>query len=93
MSKRDVILNAAIEEALIKGYENITRDDIAERAGVAAGTVNSHFKDMFHLRRAVMHCAIQNRHLDILAQGLSEGCDVAKSAPEELKREALETFL
>jgi len=93
MSKRDIILNAAVEEALIKGYENITRDNIAERAGVAVGTVNAHFKDMAHLRRAVMHCAIQNHHLDILAQGLAEGCDVARTASEELKREALETFL
>ena len=93
MSKRDIILQAAVEEALIKGYENFTRDGTAERAGVAAGSVNTYFKDMAQLRRVVMHCAIQNRHLDILAQGLAEGCSVARDAPDDLKREALETLL
>lgn len=93
MSKRDIILQAAVEEALVKGYENFTRDGTAERAGVAAGSVNTHFKDMAQLRRAVMYEAIQHHHIDILAQGLAEGCSVARDAPEELKREALETLL
>lgn len=93
MSKRDIILQAAVEEALIKGYERFTRDGTAERAGVAAGSVNTHFKDMAQLRRAVMYEAIQHHHIDILAQGLAEGCNVARDAPEDLKREALETLL
>lgn len=93
MSKRDIILQAAVEEALVKGYENFTRDGTAERAGVAAGSVNTHFKDMAQLRRAVMYEAIQHHHIDILAQGLAERCSVARDAPEELKREALETLL
>ena len=93
MSKRDIILQAAVEEALIKGYENFTRDGTAERAGIAAGSVNTHFKDMAQLRRAVMCEAIQHRHIDILAQGLAEWCSVARNAPEDLKREALETLL
>lgn len=90
---RQKILQAAVEEALIKGYENFTRDGTAERAGVAAGSVNTHFKDMAQLRRAVMYEAIQHHHIDILAQGLAEGCNVARGAPEDLKREALETLL
>ncbi len=93
MSKRDIILQAAVEEALVKGYENFTRDGTAERAGVAAGSVNTHFKDMAQLRRAVMYEAIQHRYVDILAQGLAEGCNVARNAPDDLKREALETLL
>ena len=90
---RDQILTAAFDEAVQAGFYAMTRDNIAERAGVATGSVNHHFKDMRNLRHAVMHKAIQDEQLCIIATGLAQGDEIARSAPEELKRRALETLV
>ncbi len=90
---RDQILTAAFDEAVQSGFYTMTRDNIAERAGVATGSVNHHFKDMANLRHAVMRKAIQVERLCIIATGLSQGDDIARSAPEGLKRRALETLV
>lgn len=90
---RDQILTAAFDEAVQAGFYTMTRDNIAERAGVATGSVNHHFKDMANLRHAVMRKAIQTEQLCIIATGLAQGDDIARSAPEGLKRRALETLV
>lgn len=90
---RDQILTAAYDEAVKVGIYAMTRDDIADRAGVATGSVNHHFRNMASLRRAVMHKAIQSEQLDVIAAGLAQGDDIARSAPEGLKRRALETLV
>ena len=69
---RDQILTAAFDEAVQAGFYAMTRDNIAERAGVATGSVNHHFKDMANLRHAVMHKAIQCEQLCIIATGLAK---------------------
>ena len=91
--RREQILDAALHMALAEGYPNITRDGIAKRANCACGQVNAIFNTMGQLRRAVMRSAIHHRHLDIIAQGLAAGDEVAKKADDYLKREALETLL
>lgn len=91
--RREQILQAALSLAVSNGYRSITRAEIAITAGVADGQINHIFGGMTELRRAVMRSAIQHRHVEIIAQGLADGDEVAKKAPEDLKREALETFL
>lgn len=83
------ILEAAIECALADGYQWITRDGVAARAGVSPGTVNTAYTTMRDLKRAVLRTAVDRKILRIVAQGLADSHEIAVSAPPELKRAAL----
>lgn len=87
------ILEAAYQLAQADGWSNFKRDDVAERAGVATGSVSHHFRGMDGLRGAVMRKAIQTECLPIIAEGLVARDRHAQQAPEWLKRQALETLI
>lgn len=84
MSK-STILDAAVSLASRVGYTNITRKAVAEKAGVANGTVSYHFVSMEKLENAVMKRAIETGLIAIIAQGLVAKHRAARLAPQELK--------
>lgn len=86
--RKDAILRAAIEEAKEQGYQWITRDAVARRAGVGAGSVNVAFGTMRELKRSVLRSAVAGRIVEIVAQGLADAHPIAKDAPSDLKQEA-----
>lgn len=86
------ILDAAIEEALVDGYQWISRDAVAERAGVSAGSVSNACGGMRALKRRVMHEAVTRPIPIIVAQGLADGSDIARNAPPAVKEAALQTL-
>lgn len=83
------ILEAALSLAGERGYEKITRQDVAERAEVATGSVNNAYGDMAGLRDAVMNAAVGRGLLAIVAQGLAARHPAACAAPQALKDSAL----
>lgn len=87
------ILEAAFQLAQLVGWSSFKRDDVAEKAGVATGSVSHHFQTMNNLRSAVMRKAIQTECLPIIAEGLVARDRHAQQAPEWLKRQALETLI
>jgi DNA-binding transcriptional regulator YbjK len=91
--RRDQILSAAVSMALETGFNSLTRDGVAIRAGVAMGQVNHVFNTMTQLRRAVMRRAVSCAHLSIIAQGIALGDTVALNAPDGLKQKALSSLL
>ena len=91
--RREQILTAAMTIAERDGFNALTRDGIAEEAGVATGMVNHVFSTMDKLRKAVMRSAVHKELKPIIATGLSSGMLEAREAPEWLKREALETLM
>lgn len=91
--RRATILQAAIQLSKKHGYNKITRDQIAELAGVATGTINAYFGTMVKLRRAIMREAIKTQVLEVIAQGLSHGDPHAQKAPAGLKRKALDSLM
>lgn len=86
--RKDQILTVAIEMAKEQGYHKITRDAVAECAGVSMGLVTRYFGTMKQLKTAVMRTAVKQGIPEIVAQGLANGDDHAKKAPAELKAEA-----
>lgn len=88
-NRNRAVLEAAIALAQERGFANITRDLVAERANVAAGSVNNAYGNMDALRDAVMAAAVERKLVDIVGQGLAVGHPAARNAPEDLKREAL----
>lgn len=82
------ILKAAVRLAKSKGFRNFSREDVAEAAKTATGTVSYHYRGMAGLRKAVMQYAIDNEVLEIIAQGLAERHAMALKAREELRLRA-----
>jgi len=83
--RKDYILAVAVDMAKGVGYHKLTRDAVAEKAGVSMGLVTRYFGTMKQLRRDVMRRAIKENIPEIVAQGLANGDDHAKKAPAELK--------
>ena len=82
------ILNAALDLAATEGYQWITREAVAAKAGVSPGTINNVFKTMRGLKRAVLAAAVDRRLLPIVAQGLADRHEIVMSAPADLRAEA-----
>lgn len=90
--RKEHILAVAVEQAKTTGYTKITRDGIAEAAGVSFGLVTKYFGTMHALKRDVMRAAIKQGIPEIVAQGLANGDDRARKAPEALKQEAAQVL-
>lgn len=73
-----------------QGFAKLTRNGVADRAGVAFGSVNNAYGTMDALRDAVMATALERNLLDIIAQGLAVGHPVARSASAATKEAALQ---
>lgn len=83
--RREQILTVAVAMAAENHYQKITRDEIAQRAGVAMGLVTKYFSTMAQLRRDIMRAAIREKNLTIIAQGLVAKDSHALKASHELK--------
>ena len=88
--RKDQILIAAVELAKEVGYNKMTRDAIAIKAGVSMGLVTHYFETMNQLRRDVMRYARKHEIPAIIAQGLVNNDQHARKAPPELKNKAAE---
>jgi AcrR family transcriptional regulator len=82
------ILEAAVKVAERAGYTHMTRQAVADCAGVSGPLVQHYFGTMAKLRRAVMRKAIRDKVLIVIAQGLVACEPHAMAAPMELKLEA-----
>lgn len=91
-SRNRKVLEAAIALAQERGYDKITRSGVATTAGVAVGCVNGAFGTMDGLKAEVMRQAVAGEMLDIVAQGLADGNDIARNADPLLKERARATL-
>lgn len=86
--RKENILGVALLLAKDIGYTKITRDGVAEKAGVSMGLVTKYFGTMHRLKVDVMRAAIKQEVPEIIAQGLANGDERAKKAPQQLKDQA-----
>ncbi len=91
--RKEHILAVAVELAKTTGYTKITRDGIAEAAGVSFGLVTKYFGTMNQLKVAVVRSAVKQGIPEIVAQGLANGDERARKAPDTLKQEAIQLLL
>lgn len=86
---REDMIAAALKVARVRGWQTMTRDQIAHEAGCSTGQVTTVLGTMPQLRRTVMRAAVQRKDLPVIAQGLVAQDPNAKAAPLELKQRAL----
>lgn len=83
-ARNEKVLAAAVALAKADDYQWITRRDVAKAAGVSVGSV-SNFGSIVDLKRAVLHYAVENCVVEIVAQGLAAKSPIAQAAPPEVK--------
>lgn len=86
--RRDQLLKVAVLIAVKEGYNNLTREMIADRANVSVSLITRYFGTMKQLKRYVMRYAIKNSIPEIIAQGLVNKDSHAIRAPQDLKEKA-----
>lgn len=90
-NRDQLVLDAAMRVAARVGYQVMTREQVAQEAGVSVGTVNTSFGTMADLREEVICHAIKTENLALILQGLAAGDFNAKNVRPELKQRALAT--
>ena len=90
--RKEQLLRVALNVARDKGCHKMTRDHIAEAAGVSVGLVSKYFGTMTKLKRAIMRAAVKQEVLEIVAEGLATGDPHARKASQELKNKAIATI-
>lgn len=91
--RQATILAAAVELAARTGYRNMTRDAVAEAAGVSPGLITFYFLHMSFLREAVVEEAVRRGIVPIVAEGIVAGAPAALAAPQALKAQAAVSLL
>ena len=91
--RKEHILDTAVAVAKSTGYNKVTRDQVAEAAGVSPGLISRYFPAMKQLRSSIMRQAVRHEIPEIIAQGLAADDDRAKGAPSELKNKAVQLLL
>lgn len=86
--RRNEILKSAMTQAKVVGYQNITRDSVADGASCSTGLVTRYFNTMGQLKRAVMRAAVHDGDAIIVAQGLAANDPQAKKASDALRQKA-----
>lgn len=86
------IIAAGLTLASAKGYQNVTRADLAAATGLAPATISWHYHTMAQFKRALMRAAVEQRSLRVIAQGLAASDAYAKRAPQELRDAAAKSI-
>lgn len=88
-ARKDDILAAALPLAEVKGYENLTRNEVAQAAGVSGPTVMYHFGTVGALKAAIVRYAVEKESLRVVAQAVIAGV----TFEEDLARRALGSLI
>lgn len=90
--RRTELLSVAIELAELPGmtYMDVTRQQIAEKAGCSTGLVSHTLGTMNNLRKALMRYAVSHKHYKIIAQGLVRNDSQAMKVDELTKTCAMQ---
>lgn len=86
------ILEAGVALAQSIGWRKFNRNDVAAKAGVAAGSVNNAFGTMDGLHDAIMEQAVARSIATVVAAGLAEKHPTALAVPQSLRAAALGTL-
>ncbi len=88
-NRKQLILKAAVKIARKKGYNILTREEVAYRAKVSKALVSHYFGTIEKLRTEIMAYAIENLEYSIIVQGLAIKDKRVKRISCNLKYEAL----
>lgn len=88
-ARREDILAAAFHLATKRHYQLLTRNEIAEQAGISGPSVQYHFGTMARLRKAIVRAAICRECLAVLSQAILSHDPLVKGISPELRERAV----
>lgn len=86
--RADHIILSGLSLAEQIGFSNLTRDKVAEAAGVTGGLVGTYFP-FSDLKHKVMLEAVERRSVKVLAEGMALDHPAALDIPNDLKSEVI----
>jgi len=89
-SSADRIMAAALELAATKGYRNVTRKDVAERAECSIALVTYRMGPIERMQDGIIQAAIYTENLPVLRWALVDGNQRLRDAPVGLRMAVVE---
>lgn len=89
-ARRAILLIAACNLAVKRGYMQVTREAIAAECEVSPALVSYMLGSAHQMRREILRAAVAKEIIPIIAQGLAMRNPVALRAPAHLVRAAAE---
>ena len=86
---RDKIINAALALAEKSHFDKIKQVELAEKSGVATGTIYTHFACFEDVKTAVVEAAVSSKNLKIIGQAVAQNHPCVVTLPPKMKRDAL----
>jgi AcrR family transcriptional regulator len=93
LARKQKILEAAISLAIVSGYRNITRKDVAIASDSAQGLVSRYFKTVANLKKEVVREALEREIMPILVENLLDRPIARINLPLELKDKVIHYLL
>ena len=90
--RRERLLDAAMPLAELHTYTGVSRDMVAEAAGVSPSLLSRYYTAL-EFQTAIMERAVATQNLLVLAQGMVRLHPVAIAAPLELRQAAAAAIL
>lgn len=91
-ARKDELLEAGLMVAQTKGFQKVTRDDIAAVVGVTGAAVQYHFSTMGSLRTALVRRAVKTENYVVIAQAIVATHPSVSKASRELREAALNSL-
>lgn len=85
IARKESLIITGLAVAERDGYNNLTRESIAESAGVSPGLVSSICGTMPQLRRDIMRAAVRLRAVAVVAEGIASKNPHALKADQALR--------
>ncbi len=86
--RRELIIVAALKLAKAGNYATLTRTQVATAAQVATGSISNYMGVDGNMPKVIMAEAVEREIIEIVAQGLAVGDQIAKGASREVKQKA-----
>lgn len=86
--RKNQIIKVGLDLYKDKAYHKITRSEIAKAACVSEALITKYYGTMKQFKRDLMRAAISQDIPEVVAQGLANGDQHARKAPEKLKAKA-----
>lgn len=90
--RRKQLLQQAVKLSRLHGYQNVTRQQVAEAAECSTNLITYHLGHQIDLQNEIMHEAISQPDLLVLAQGIVRKDPIALNASERLKNRAIRSL-
>ena len=87
------LISFGLTLSLIKGYSNITIDDLAQETGISRQTIYNNFKTVDNLRFKILSYALAKQSIPIIIQAIGNNDPLVKNINKEIKLKVSEYIL